>query len=149
MGWNPSGAGRDERVQLETMDAGVTVRKWLSGERLAYQDRTVTEATRIEITDDDVKIRKVIPSALVYIQLGLTVVGVDGELEGFDATRRDHVDGLTDDTLDEILGICQRLNPTNAPIKKPRDHQPSAEGDAEDPSPAQPTAPEGSAASQG
>lgn len=147
MGWNPTRDRKPERVQLETMDAGIYVREWLTGEQLAYQDRTLSEGSEMDVDEDGIRFRRFIPSALARIQIDLTVVDVDGDLvqDGvkFDPSNPEHLDFLDRDTFDEILGICQRVNPANRAVKRPEDHKPPA-GDAEDPSRAQPTAPEAS-----
>lgn len=148
MGWNRTGARETKRVQLETMDAGVTLKRWLAGERLEYEDRQANEATRFDITDDGMRLRKLVPSAVAYIKFGLTIVGTDGELDGFDPMNVEHVNGLTADTLGEILAAIDEYTTPERRVKRPEDRKPAAEADAEDPSPAQPTAPEGSAASQ-
>lgn len=132
MAWDPT-AKRPEVVrELEcsrdengVAQATITLRPWSSRERLAYEDGS-SAAVELD-TEDGVKMRRVRMSVLTLLHLRLTIVSATGFPPGFDFAKREDIESLDADVLDELAYHATDVQPVpTGKVRKPADRKASA-----------------------
>lgn len=136
--WVPIESSRDEAGEIT---AWVQCTPWNAGKRLAYENRVMSEAIKIDFDDKGGKIRKVLPGSLRRLNVQLTVTAVRGPWpEGFDASNPEHLNTLDADVFDEIVEAALKVQPLpTTGAKRPQDRKapavesgPSREDDEDD-----------------
>lgn len=131
MAWDPTARKAPQWVEIESSrdDAGVAqgavqCTPWDAGKRLAYENRMVSQAIRIDFDDQGGKIRSVLPGELRRLAVQLTVTDARGFGPGADFTSAAWIDTLDPDVFEEVVEAAVKVQPLpTGGVKRPADRQ--------------------------